>query len=86
MTFRKADQVCPAEGMGLRGTVPECFGALFDYKVSYRRALELQVRILARRLTGAIPVSSLRICSASGEVACKAAPVLAPCYCFNPKE
>ena len=29
--------------MGLGGTVPECFGALFDYKVSYRWALELQV-------------------------------------------
>jgi CRISP-associated protein Cas1 len=29
---------------------------LFDYKVSYRRALELQARILARALTGEIPV------------------------------
>jgi CRISP-associated protein Cas1 len=28
---------------------------LFDYKVSYRRALELQARILARTLTGEIP-------------------------------
>lgn len=28
---------------------------LFDYKVSYRRALELQARILARVLTGEIP-------------------------------
>jgi CRISPR-associated protein Cas1 len=28
---------------------------LFDYKVSYRRALELQARILARALTGEIP-------------------------------
>lgn len=28
---------------------------LFDYKVSYRRALELQFRILARTLTGEIP-------------------------------
>ncbi len=28
---------------------------LFDYKVSYRRALELQFRILARALTGEIP-------------------------------
>jgi CRISP-associated protein Cas1 len=28
---------------------------LFDYKISYRRALELQARILARVLTGEIP-------------------------------
>jgi CRISPR-associated protein Cas1 len=28
---------------------------VFDYKVSYRRALELQFRILARVLTGEIP-------------------------------
>jgi CRISPR-associated protein Cas1 len=28
---------------------------LFDYKVSYRRALELQARILAKALTGEIP-------------------------------
>ena len=28
---------------------------LFDYKVSYRRAVELQFRILARVLTGEIP-------------------------------
>ena len=28
---------------------------IFDYKVSYRRALELQFRILARVLTGEIP-------------------------------
>ena len=28
---------------------------LFDYKVSYRRALELQARILAKTLTGEIP-------------------------------
>jgi CRISPR-associated protein Cas1 len=28
---------------------------LFDYKVSYRRAIELQFRILARVLTGEIP-------------------------------
>jgi len=29
--------------------------SVFDYKVSYRRALELQFRILARVLTGEIP-------------------------------
>jgi CRISPR-associated protein Cas1 len=28
---------------------------VFDYKVSYRRAIELQFRILARVLTGEIP-------------------------------
>ncbi len=28
---------------------------IFDYKVSYRRALELQARILAKTLTGEIP-------------------------------
>lgn len=28
---------------------------LFDYKVSYRRVLELQFRLLARYLTGEIP-------------------------------
>lgn len=28
---------------------------LFDYKVSYRRALELQARLLAKTLTGEIP-------------------------------
>ena len=28
---------------------------LFDYKVSYRRALELQARLLAKALTGEIP-------------------------------
>ena len=28
---------------------------VFDYKVSYRRALELQARLLARTLTGEIP-------------------------------
>jgi CRISPR-associated protein Cas1 len=28
---------------------------VFDYKVSYRRALELQARMLARTLTGEIP-------------------------------
>ena len=27
---------------------------IFDYKVTYRRAIELQFRILARRLTGEI--------------------------------
>ncbi len=27
---------------------------LFDYKVSYRRALELQARLLAKTLTGEI--------------------------------
>lgn len=27
---------------------------LFDYKVSYRRAIELQFRLLARTLTGEI--------------------------------
>jgi CRISPR-associated protein Cas1 len=28
---------------------------VFDYKVSYRRALELQARMLAKVLTGEIP-------------------------------
>ena len=28
---------------------------VFDYKVSYRRALELQARMLAKTLTGEIP-------------------------------
>ena len=28
---------------------------VFDYKVSYRRALELQARLLAKVLTGEIP-------------------------------
>ena len=28
---------------------------VFDYKVSYRRALELQARLLAKSLTGEIP-------------------------------
>ena len=28
---------------------------IFDYKVSYRRALELQARMLAKTLTGEIP-------------------------------
>ena len=28
---------------------------IFDYKVSYRRALELQARLLAKTLTGEIP-------------------------------